>query len=147
MAVQRISIGQSVAAYSHAVVAGGLVFTSGCTSHDLADGHVRGETIEEQTRLALEELAQILEEAGSSLADLLQVQAFLDDIDADFAGFDATYRELIPSPFPPRATVGAHLPGYKVELIVVAAVSEPGPVGAHDHGSPSSPTPHSDGEH
>lgn len=122
MAVKRINIGSAVAAYSHATVAGGLVFTAGCTSHDLNDGHVRGETIEEQTRFAIGELSQILAAAGSSLASLVQVKVYLDDIDADFAGFDATYRELVPGPFPPRATVGVHLPGYKIEIMAVAAV-------------------------
>lgn len=118
---QTVSVGSSVAAYSHAKIVGDLVFTSGVTSHDLDTGEVHGDTVEEQTVLALDLLERILTAAGSSLADLVQVQAFLDDIDADYAGFDAAYRARIPSPFPPRATVGAHLPGYKVELIAIAA--------------------------
>ncbi|MGO1315548.1 MAG: RidA family protein [Cellulomonadaceae bacterium] len=120
---QTVSVGSSVAAYSHATIVGDLVFTSGVTSHDLDTGEVLGTTVEEQTELALGLLERILTAAGSSLADILQIQVFLADIDTDYAGFDATYRRLVPAPFPPRATVGSTLPGYRVEMIAVAARS------------------------
>lgn len=122
MQVKVISVGESVAAYSHGKVVGDLLFTSGITSHDPITGAVRGQTIEEQTRLSFELLEAILAKAGSSLADLVQVQVFLADIEADFAGFDATYKELVPAPYPPRATVGATLPGYLIEMLVTAAL-------------------------
>lgn len=122
MQVKVISVGESVAAYSHGKVVGDLLFTSGITSHDPVTGAVRGQTIEEQTRLSFELLEAILAKAGSSLADLVQVQVFLADIEADFAGFDATYKELVPAPYPPRATVGATLPGYLIEMLVTAAL-------------------------
>lgn len=124
MAVKVISVGESVAAYSHGKVVGDLVFTSGITSHDPVTGQVRGSTIEEQTRYSFELLETILAAAGSSLADLVQVQVFLGDIEADYAGFNQVYAELVPAPFPPRATVGATLPGYKIEMLVTAAISE-----------------------
>jgi 2-iminobutanoate/2-iminopropanoate deaminase len=123
MAVKVISVGESVAAYSHGKVVGDLLFTSGITSHDLVTGEVRGSTIEEQTRYSFELLEKILDAAGSSLADLVQVQVFLGDIEADYAGFNQVYSELVPAPFPPRATVGATLPGYKIEMLVTAAIS------------------------
>ncbi|WP_192496594.1 RidA family protein [Pseudoclavibacter sp. CFCC 13796] len=122
--VETISVGSSVAAYSHAKVVGGLIFTSGVTSHDLETGEVRGTTIEEQTELAIDLLRKILEKAGAGLADLVQVKVYLNDITTDFAGFDAVYRRLIPAPFPPRATVGATLPGYHIEMMAIAAVPE-----------------------
>lgn len=117
-----ISVGESVAAYSHGKVVGNLLFTSGMTSHDPATGAVRGSTIEEQTRYCFELLEQVLAKAGSSLADLVQVQVFLNDIENDFAGFDATYRQIVPAPYPPRATVGADLPGYRIEMLITAFV-------------------------
>ncbi len=117
-----ISVGESVAAYSHGKVVGNLLFTSGMTSHDPATGAVRGSTIEEQTRYCFELLEQVLAKAGSSLADLVQVQVFLNDIENDFAGFDATYKQIVPAPYPPRATVGADLPGYLIEMLIIAFV-------------------------
>ena len=117
-----ISVGESVAAYSHGKVVRNLLFTSGMTSHDPATGAVRGSTIEEQTRYCFELLEQVLAKAGSSLADLVQVQVFLNDIENDFAGFDATYKQIVPAPYPPRATVGADLPGYRIEMLITAFV-------------------------
>ena len=117
-----ISVGESVAAYSHGKVVGNLLFTSGMTSHDPATGAVRGSTIEEQTRYCFELLEQVLAKADSSLADLVQVQVFLNDIENDFAGFDATYKQIVPAPYPPRATVGADLPGYRIEMLITAFV-------------------------
>jgi 2-iminobutanoate/2-iminopropanoate deaminase len=122
--VRTISVGESVAAYSHGKIVGNLLFTSGITSHDLHTGVVRGHTIEEQTAYSLELLQAILDKAGATLGDLVQVQVFLDDIERDFAGFDATYKATVPAPYPPRATVGAHLPGYLIEMIVTAALPE-----------------------
>lgn len=123
MKPETITIGESVASYSHGKVLGNLLFTSGATPHDLVTGEVRGQSIEEQTRLSIQTLEKILLKSGSSLSDLLQVQVFLNDIEADYDGFDATYKQMIPGPFPPRATVGASLPGYRIEMIVTAYVN------------------------
>lgn len=119
-----VSVGRSVSAYSHGKIVGSLLFTSGITSHDPGTGIVRGETIEEQTKYAFDLLGQILTSAGSSLSDLVQVQVFLNDIETDFTGFDTVYRGIVPAPYPPRATVGASLPGYRIEMLVTAFVSE-----------------------
>ncbi|WOQ15744.1 RidA family protein [Raineyella sp. W15-4] len=117
-----ISAGETVAAYSHGKVVGDLLFTSGITAHDPVTGFVRGGTIEEETAYAFELLESILATAGSSLSDLVQVQVFLDDIEQDFQGFDATYKKVVPAPYPPRATLGATLPGYRIEMLVTAYV-------------------------
>lgn len=124
MSPQTISLGSSVAAYSHAKVHAGLVFTSGLTPHSVETGHIQGTTIEEQTELSLALAKDILAAAGSSLDDVLQVHVFLNDIEGDYSGFDATYKSLMPAPYPPRATVEAHLPGYRIEMTIIAAVSE-----------------------
>ncbi|MDR1791201.1 MAG: RidA family protein [Propionibacteriaceae bacterium] len=124
MSVTTVSVGESVAAYSHGKIVNGLLFTSGITSHDPLTGAVRGATIQEQTIYSFELLEAILAEAGATLADLLQVQVFLNDIHGDFTGFDETYKKIVPAPYPPRATVGAVLPGYRIEMLVTAAVPE-----------------------
>ncbi|MCI1634657.1 RidA family protein [Bifidobacterium sp.] len=121
MDIQTITLGNTVAAYSHATVANGVVFTSGCTPHHPDTGVVQGKGIEGQTRLSLQLLENILKKAGSDLNHLLQVQVFLNDIDNDYAAFDAVYKSMIPAPYPPRATVGARLPGYSIEVVARAA--------------------------
>ncbi|MDR2114071.1 MAG: hypothetical protein LBO75_02200, partial [Bifidobacteriaceae bacterium] len=71
---------------------------------------------------SFELLEMILAQAGSSLRDLVQVQVFLGDIDTDFTAFNEVYQKIVPPPYPPRATVGAVLPGYKIEMLVTALV-------------------------
>lgn len=122
MDIQTITVGNTVAAYSHATVANGLVFTSGCTPHDPDTGKIRGKGIAEQTRLSIELLQDILHQAGSDLHHVLQVQVFLDNIERDYDAFNDVYMDMFPAPYPPRATVGAKLPGYTIEMVVRAAV-------------------------
>jgi 2-iminobutanoate/2-iminopropanoate deaminase len=106
-------------AYSHAIRAGDLVFVSGQGPIDPASGEIAGETIEEQTELTLRNLEAIARAAGGSLADAVKVTAFLASID-DFAGYNAVYERIFSSrPRPARTTVGAALPGIRVEIDAV----------------------------
>ena len=134
MGVRRISVGPTPKDYSHAIVAGDLVFTSGLTPHDEQDVHVLGATIEEQTGIVLDKLEAVLAAAGSDLAHLVQVTVSLTDIDSDYPGFDATYRARVPRPMPPRLAVGARLFGYRVEMMAVAAL-------VHERGTTRRTTP------
>ncbi len=69
----------------------------------------------------LQELAGVLEAAGSGLQDVVKTQVFLTDL-ADFYYFDQVWKEFFPSP-PPRTTVqvsGLLVPGCRVEVDVTA---------------------------
>jgi 2-iminobutanoate/2-iminopropanoate deaminase len=106
------------AAYSPGIVAEGrFIFVSG--QGPLRDGKVVEGTIEEQTRLTLENLQAVLAEAGAGLADVVRVGVFLADL-ADFAAMNGVYAEAFPAPLPARTTVGAALQGIKVEIDCVA---------------------------
>ena len=112
------------AAYSPGMIAEGrFVFVSGQAS--LRDGTVVSGTVEEETRLALANLGAVLAEAGAGLEDVVRVGVFLADID-DFAAMNAVYAEIMPAPLPARTTVGASLPGIKVEIDCVAVLPEGG---------------------
>jgi reactive intermediate/imine deaminase len=80
-----------------------------------------GSDIQKQTRYVLQELAGVLEAAGSGLQDVVKTQVFLTDL-ADFYDFDQVWKEFFPSP-PPRTTVqvsGLLVPGCRVEVDVTA---------------------------
>ena len=80
-----------------------------------------GSDIQKQTRYVLQELAGVLEAAGSGLQDVVKTQVFLTDL-ADFYSFDQVWKEFFPSP-PPRTTVqvsGLLVPGCRVEVDVTA---------------------------
>jgi 2-iminobutanoate/2-iminopropanoate deaminase len=119
---QAVQGSTPAAAYSPGIVAEGrFVFVSG--QGPLRDGAVLGGTIEEETRLALENLRSVLAQAGAGLEDVVKVGVFLADLD-DFAAMNAVYAEAFPEPLPARTTVGAALPGIKVEIDCVAVAPE-----------------------
>lgn len=80
----------AIGPYSQAVVIGNLVFTSGQIPLNPETGEMVGETITEQTKRVCENLAAVLEEAGSSLENTVKTVCFLSDM-ADFAEFNEEY--------------------------------------------------------
>ena len=109
--------------YSHAVRSGGLLFVSG-QGPFAADGSgpVRG-SIEEETKLALENLRQVLAAAGLGLEDVVKTTVFLSDM-VNFARFNSVYREYFPVDQPARTCVQAGgLPmDIQVEIEAIAAL-------------------------
>jgi 2-iminobutanoate/2-iminopropanoate deaminase len=101
------------------VRAGALLFVSGQVPTDATTGKVVGETIAEQTRFVLEKLARTLEAAGSSLSDVVAVNAYLEDM-TRWDEFNAVYRAMFDPPYPTRTTVGAQLHGVLVEISAIA---------------------------
>ena len=109
------------APYSQGIVAGDLVFVSGQLGIDPEGGHVVQGGIVEQTEQVMKNLSAILEEAGSSLDDVLMTSIFLVDLD-DFLAMNEVYARHLSEPYPARATVQiAALPsGARIEVAVVA---------------------------
>jgi 2-iminobutanoate/2-iminopropanoate deaminase len=120
---------QPAGAYSPGIVAEGrFVYVSG--QGPLRHGAVVGESVAEQTRITLENLAAVLAEAGAGLADVVRCGVFLADM-ADFAAMNDVYAGYFPRPLPARTTVGAALAaGMKVEIDCVAVLpGQPSPSG------------------
>jgi 2-iminobutanoate/2-iminopropanoate deaminase len=107
-------------AYSPGVIAEGrFLYVSG--QGPLRDGAVVNGTIEEETRLVMENLGAVLAAAGASYADIVRCGVFLADLD-DFAAMNNVYSSYFEEPLPARTTVGAHLPEIKVEIDCVAVL-------------------------
>ena len=111
----------AIGPYSQAVVAGGLVFCSGQIPLDPATGEMVAGGIEEQTRRVLENLAAVLEAAGSGLDRVVKTTVFLADM-ADFGAMNGVYAGFFGDEPPARAAVEvAALPrGARVEIEAVA---------------------------
>jgi 2-aminomuconate deaminase len=75
-----------------------------------------------QTRATIENVRRILEAAGSSLDNVVDVTAFLIDMDRDFAAYNDVYRELLGPVGATRTTLAIRaLPTpIAVELKVIA---------------------------
>ena len=107
--------------YSQAVRAGGFIFVSGQIPLDPATGQVVEGNIVPQTRQALNNLAAILREAGSSLEKVVKTTVFLANLD-DFSSFNQVYGEFLGASRPARATVQvARLP--KEALLQIDAIA------------------------
>ena len=112
-----------VGPYSQAVVHGGVAYLSGQVPLDPATGKLVGDTIEEQTRRVLANLAAVLAAAGSGWTRVLRVTVYLADI-SDFAAFNRVYADTLGGARPARSTFQvAALPfGALIEIDAIAAV-------------------------
>lgn len=111
----------AIGPYSQAVEAGGFIFTSGQLGIDPATGEF-GATVEEQTRLSLENVKAILEAAGAGLNQVVKTTVFLKDMN-DFVRVNEVYSSFFEQPYPARSAVEvARLPKdalVEIETIVV----------------------------
>ncbi len=96
---------------------GQLVVISGQAAIN-SEGEIIGETIEDQTKLTLENCGKQLENAGSSLKDVFKVNVYLKDLN-HWPCFNATYQDYFTAPLPVRTAVQTGLLGkllVEVEL-------------------------------
>ena len=108
------------APYNQAIRVGDLVFVAGQLGLKLGEAAPEGD-VAAQTEQALQNLAAILEEAGSSLDKLVKTSVFLQDL-GDFAAMNEVYARYAGDRPPARSTFQvAKLPsGALVEIEAVA---------------------------
>ncbi|NIN69219.1 MAG: reactive intermediate/imine deaminase [Anaerolineae bacterium] len=111
----------AVGPYSQAVIAGDLVFTAGAIALDPDTGELVGDDVTEQTGQVIRNLESILEEAGSSLYQVVKTTVFLTDM-KNFAEMNAVYSEFFGENPPARSTVevGPLARGALVEIEAIA---------------------------
>jgi 2-iminobutanoate/2-iminopropanoate deaminase len=90
--------------YSQAIRVNGFIFVSGQIPLDPDTGLVVPGDIVDQTRQVMNNLAAILESAGSGLAKIVKTTVFLADLD-HFPRFNQVYGEFLGEAKPARATV------------------------------------------
>lgn len=112
---------KAIGPYSQAIMANGLIFASGQIAINPSTGELITGTIEEETRLVLNNLKAVLEAAGSSFDKVIKCTVFLQNMD-DFSRMNAVYGEFFKPPYPARAAVQvARLPkDVKVEIETIA---------------------------
>jgi 2-aminomuconate deaminase len=123
-----------VGAYPHARRVGDLLYLSGVGPrqpgtnsipggpiHD-ADGKPLEYDIKAQTHAVVQNITRILEEAGGSIDDVLDVTSFLVDMDRDFKGYNEVWAETLGKVGPTRTTLAIRaLPTpIAVEMKVIA---------------------------
>ncbi|KAF1810709.1 endoribonuclease L-PSP [Eremomyces bilateralis CBS 781.70] len=106
---------------SGGATAQGLVYTSGTTPS--FNGSIVEGGIKNQTAQIIKNIEVVLEEAGTSLANILKCTVFLADIE-DYAAMNEVYQKMLPYPKPARTALQvAKLPGdFLVEIEAIAAI-------------------------
>jgi 2-iminobutanoate/2-iminopropanoate deaminase len=103
------------------VKCGDFVFVSGQGPLDAVTKQVVSTDIGEQTRVTLDNVARVLEAAGTSLQHVVKVGVFLRDM-KDFDAFNRVFRDYFKGVQPARTTVEASAPraGVNVEIDAIA---------------------------
>jgi 2-iminobutanoate/2-iminopropanoate deaminase len=85
-----------------------------------AAGMVSGETLEDQTRLTIQNCIRQLESAGVTLADVFRVNVYLSDL-SKWTAFNEIYQTYFTPPYPVRTAIQAVLwGGIQVEIDMMA---------------------------
>jgi 2-iminobutanoate/2-iminopropanoate deaminase len=108
--------------YSHAIVANGFVFVSGQGPHHPQTGQLPPD-FPGEVRQAIRNMEAILKAAGSNLAQVVRVNAYLTDL-GKFKVFNEIYKEFFPDQPPARTTIGCQLNGIQVEIDCIAVLAD-----------------------
>jgi len=121
--VQTSKAPSAIGPYSQAVVANGMVYTSGQIALT-PDGIMLKNDVVIQTKQVLKNLKAVLEEANSGMDKVVKTTIFIASMD-DFATINEIYEEAFGSHKPARATVAVKtLPkNALVEIDAVALIN------------------------
>ncbi|NUO98541.1 MAG: RidA family protein [Nonomuraea sp.] len=117
--------------FPHVKRAGDFLYVSGTSSRRpddtfagvVVDRHgVTDLDIRAQTRAVIENIGDLLKAAGGSLADLVQITAYLVNMN-DFKGYNEVYAEFFDEEGPTRTTVAVHQLPHPHLLIEMQAVA------------------------
>jgi 2-iminobutanoate/2-iminopropanoate deaminase len=119
--IQTSGAPAAIGPYSQAIEAQGWVFCSGQIGLDPKSGGLVAGGVEAETRRALENLREVLAEAGLGFHDIVKTTIFLADL-GDFEVVNRIYGEHLSTPYPARSTVqAAALPRRaRVEIEAIA---------------------------
>ena len=87
--INSASAPKAIGPYSQAVEDGGLVFTSGVLPVDPVTGEIYSGDVQVQTELILNNLENILKEAGCTLKNVVKTTVYMTDL-TKFAEMNAT---------------------------------------------------------
>ena len=106
--------------YSQAIIYKDMIYISGQGSVDPDTNRLMAGTIEKEAKMALQNIKIIMEAAGSSINNVLQVCVYLADI-REYGRFNDIYRTFFQDPMPARTTVAVkNVPfGLRIEIDAV----------------------------
>lgn len=118
----RTATASNTAPFSQGIEANGFLFISGTLGVEATTGMLAGDDVVSQLTQIVKNISQILEEAGSSLKDVVKATVFLTDMQ-NYAAMNEAYLTLFQAPYPARTCVEiSRLPraGALIEVEVIA---------------------------
>jgi 2-iminobutanoate/2-iminopropanoate deaminase len=112
--------------YSHAMIAGGLVFVSGQLPITPSGERLNQASFDEQATQDLANVQAVLEAAGSRVAQLVQVRVYITSI-GNWPAFNRLYTQWAGQSLPARAVVPVselHY-GFAIKVEAVGALGAP----------------------
>jgi 2-iminobutanoate/2-iminopropanoate deaminase len=111
----------AIGPYSQAILAGDTLYLAGQIAIDPATGELTPGTIEEETRLVLQNLEAVLAAADLTMANVVATTVFMADLE-EFPRMNEVYAQFFGDAPPARATVEvARLPrDVKIEISAIA---------------------------
>lgn len=111
----------AIGPYSQAVMAGDTVYVSGQLPINPATGEFAEGDIKDLARQSLNNIKNILAEAGMTMQQVVKVTVLMTDM-ADFAAVNEVYAEFFTAPYPARSAFAvAALPkGGAIEIEAIA---------------------------
>lgn len=108
---------------SQAIRHHGIVYVSGAVPIDPDTDELVDGGVGEQTEQVMENLATVLDAAGTSFDRVVRARVFLADMD-EFGELNEVYEEYVTEPYPARTAVKAEMarPEILVEIDVTATV-------------------------
>ncbi|MFA7380372.1 MAG: RidA family protein [Bacteroidia bacterium] len=112
---------EPIGPYSHGVMIGNTLYTSGQVAKDAATGEMVQTDIKAETKKVMENLQAILTEAGMDFGHVVKTTIYCTDL-GNFAAINEVYGSFFTANFPARETVQVvKLPlNANVEISVVA---------------------------
>ena len=112
----------AIGPYSQGIIVNEMIYTSGQLPIDVKTGEMP-EDISAQTKQSLENVKAILEEAGSSMTNIIKTTVFLSDME-NFKAMNDVYETFFEDDYPARSAVEvARLPkDALVEIEVIATI-------------------------
>lgn len=94
----------AIGPYSQAILANGTLYASGQIPINPKSGNIEGSDIVAQTKQVMENIGNLLKEAGFVYDDIVKTTVFISDM-ALFVEFNETYKTYFTNSFPARSCV------------------------------------------
>lgn len=112
---------EALGPYSHAVIAGNTLYLSGQIALDPDSMQLVNDSVEAEVNRIFDNIAAVLQTAGASLDDLVNLTVFMTDL-SNFETVNEVMATRLSPPYPTRAAleVSALPKGAAVEIVATA---------------------------